>query len=634
MANDRQQAFLLSCPTTTRLLGLDYAPERSVFRVWAPGREAVSLGIYESSDAVRRKVYEMQKEDDGTFTCEVPGDLQGKFYNYLVHNLEVTDPYSISASLNSTKSAIIDIRRTDPEGFRYSSYLDVAPKDAILYELDVKDFTGDRSSENFYRGKFLSFTQRETEHHGVPTGITHLKNLGVTHVHVLPVYDFLTVDERSSRFDDDDNYNWGYDPELYNVPEGSYSIDPSDPSLRIYELKKMIQSIHDAGMGVVMDVVYNHTYRTGTSNFNVLAPQYYYRQDRNGFSNGSGCGNEFASDRPMGRRFIIDSLLYWQEEYKVDGFRFDLMGLLDRETIDMALAALRVKNPNVLIYGEPWTALGTPLPGEDQVLWTTQINKGFALFNDKFRNALRGDNDGYAKGYVQGNTNAKVTVEIGMTGWTDYDAIHAGDLQHPWESINYFNAHDNLIFYDKLIASMGDVPEVLDATKLAFGLLLTAQGIPFFHAGNEFLRSKKMNNNSYNQPLRINGVDWQNAVKYPGMIRYVQDAIKLRKEYDVFRLDTVEEVRERVRFIDPQDAHLIVMQYALQNGDYLLALHNNAWTEKSIALGKLNLDVDTSDISVKRIFDERGSVEEEFEQTDTIKISRISSTVFYLVKRD
>lgn len=617
-------------PQTAQPLGLDYTPERSIFRVWAPMRDAVSLLLYESSDAVRRQVFAMSKDEaEGVFTCEVPGDQLGKFYNYQVENLEVTDPYSISASLNSTKSAIIDIRATDPEGFRESGYVDVHPKDAILYELNVKDFTGDRSSENFYRGKFLAFTQMHTEHRGAKTGMAHLKDFGVTHLHLLPVYDFLTVDERSSRFDDDDNYNWGYDPELYNVPEGSYSIRPEDPSLRIYELKRLIQSVHDAGMGVIVDVVYNHTYRTDTSNFNVLAPKYYHRQAGKHFSNGSGCGNEFASDFPMGRKFIIDSLLYWQDEYKVDGFRFDLMALLDRETIDEALFELRKKNPNVLIYGEPWTALGTPLAGDQQVLWTSQNDKGFALFNDKFRNALRGDNDGYAKGYVQGNTNAKLTVEIGMTGWTKYDEVHCGDLANPWESINYFNAHDNLIFQDKLVASMGDVPEVKDATKLAFGLLMTAQGIPFFHAGNEFMRSKRMHNNSYNQSMYYNGIDWEKAVKHPDVIQYLHDAMQLRKDFEVFRLATGAEVKERMHFIDPESAHLILIKYDLDEGKHLIAIHNNAWVEKTVDLGKIKGEIGADHIRLTKIFDARGRIEESVDdRADSLTVDRISTTIY------
>ncbi len=603
--NHEQTIDPASYPATQKQLGLCYSRERSAFRVWAPTQQSVRLALYEQANAVRRRLIDMEKQPDGTFETCVSGDLHGQFYNYLVDGQEVTDPYSISSTKNSAKSAIVDLSRTDPEGFREGGYCAVHPSDAVLYEVHIGDFTQDPSSENFFRGKYLAFTQNHTEHRGMTTGLSHLKELGVTHLHIMPMYDFLSTDELS---EEDDNYNWGYDPELYNVPEGTYSVDPEDPVLRIAELKRMVHNIHRQGMGVVMDVVYNHTYRSKYSNFNVLVPGYYYRTDGVDFSNGSGCGNEFASEREMGRRFIIDSLLYWQREYHIDGFRFDLMALIDRQTVQEAVKRLREINPNTIIYGEPWSGGVTSLPVSQQTLWSAQNDMDIALFNERFRNALRGDNDGAFPGFVQGRVDERMSIETGLCGSIDYDAAHKGTLRDPCGTINYFNAHDNLIFEDKLLRSTKPAQRRDLMTKLAFGLLFTAQGIPFFHAGNEFRRSKKMNANSYNAPYSVNAIDWNKKKEEEALVHYVRDLIEVRREFSVFRMKTGEEIRRRMHFLESGSEHVISVFYEQSEQEGILVFHNSAGTEKWCDLSVLRECIAADTIHVRKLFGTEGRI--------------------------
>lgn len=634
-------------PVSHRTLGAQYAKEATVFNVWAPTHKTVTLALYDSAQAIRRTCFPMRKNDDGTFEVRIPGDLHGKYYTYLLEPAagasiprEVTDPYAVSSAKNSARSAVIDLARTDPAGFRDSEYIHVLPSDAILYELHIGDFTYSMSSENPYRGKYLSFTQADTKRNGVTTGIAHLKELGITHVHLMPLQDFLTVDESFHRFGAADNYNWGYDPELFNVPEGSYSMDPDDPTLRIREVKRMVQSLHEAGIGVVLDVVYNHTYRAEGSNFNQLVPNYYYRMRNGHFTNGSGCGNEMKTENPMVRKFIVDSLLYWQREYKIDGFRFDLMALIDRETVAEITRSLRAVNPYTLLYGEPWAATMTSLDEAEQTTWFTQNHpKGgpFALFNAAFRDAIRGDNDGIYRGYVQGIPAARKAVETGLLGSIDYDAVHKAGLDSPVGTVNYFNAHDNLIFEDKLIRTVGQIPETLAMTRLAFGILLTAQGIPFFHAGNEFRRDKKMCENSYCAPYSVNAIDWDKKSENLPLVNYVRDLIALRKRYPVFRLQTTQEIRARVRLFDSGEENVILLLYRVQEGMWILCVHNNAWSAKTLNWGTMKEELADS-FSYRCIFDGSGACEGSevrvTEKTATFSVAPISTTIFRIARAE
>ena len=396
-------------------LGMVYSPEKTIFRVWAPTQEEVNLCLYQHWQSLLREEYPMTKDSQGVFEVIVEGNLDGTFYTYLIEGKEVTDPYSIAASMNSQRSAVVDLASTNPEGWLEHRIPKHSNKIPIIYELHIKDYTVHETSGVRYPGKYLGLAETNTDYQGFKTGLSHLSDLGVTHVQLLPIFDFLTSDEHPENFYKDNNYNWGYDPELYNVPEGSYSLDSRMSKQRIYELKKMIQALHEAGLSVVMDVVYNHTYRSKDSNFQIIVPNYYYRLSDKGFCDGSGCGNEIASERFMAQQFILDSLKYWMEEYKIDGFRFDLFGLMDTDTMKIIHKELKEVNPNVILYGEPWTGGDSPLPWDMRGVKGSQKGMRFGMFNDTFRDAIKGDNDGYGKGFVQGDFSCKLDVETGIT---------------------------------------------------------------------------------------------------------------------------------------------------------------------------------------------------------------------------
>lgn len=559
-------------------LGFEYSKDKTTFKTYSPDRK-ISLLIYDDPETMEREKYEMQKDEFGFWECVVEGDLNLKYYNYLVdEEYEVTDPYSVSASVNSKRSVVIDLERTNPKGFLEHEVPVNNRDDAIIYETHVKDFSFHESSgvSKAHRGKFLGFTEEDTSYEGLTTGLSHLQELGITHLHLMPVYDYLTVDENNEAFENPENYNWGYDPETYNVPEGSYAVDSSDPIARIREFKELVMASHEKGISVVMDVVYNHTFRTMDSNFNVLAPSYYYRMNQDGtFSNGSGCGNEFASEKALGRKFIIDSLKYWVREYKIDGFRFDLMALMDRETVDILIEELREINPNILIYGEPWMAWGSTLPINNQTLPGSQKGRGFSIFNSRFRDSIKGDNDSDTKGYIQGEFWMKKDIQVGIMGSTSSLEGYEGLTMYPQESINYFNSHDNLILADKLKKSISkeDVENFTNISKMAFSIILLSLGLPFFHAGNEFSRSKKMDHNSYKSPITINQIDWSLKKGNYKLFEHVKNLIHLRRENSKFMLKSYEDISESFYFIenlpDSVIAYTILSQYEI-----LFVVHN------------------------------------------------------------
>jgi len=539
-------------PITEKQLGAIYQLHQTTFNVWAPTHETVSLCIYENAKSLFRKLHTMKKESDGVFSITIPGDLHGTFYTYILEGQsEVTDPYSLSTAANGLRSAVVDLNKTHPEDWiGHSRPRGHRGCDAILYEVHVSDFSRHANSGMSNKGKFLAFSEIGTRIENISTGLDHLVELGITHVHLMPIYDFTTVDED---IESDMNYNWGYDPEHFNTPEGSYATNPDDPVCRILELKTAIKALHEKGLKVVLDVVYNHTYRAEHSNFNVLAPNYYHRiKDDGTFSDGSGCGNEFASETPMGRKFILSSLLYWAKEYQVDGFRFDLMALVDKNTIQMAVDALHEIDPEILIYGEPWLGGLSILPESERVYKGTQCDQRFSLFNDDFRDAIKGDNDSIGKGFIQGNKDMKFRTHTGLVGSIAYDEKYIGFTTHPCESINYFNSHDNLILFDKIKRTSPEASfdDLVAMNKLAFNVLMTAQGTPFFHAGNEFLRDKKGHHNSYNAPLSVNAIDWKNKIKYAAFYNHVKGLITLRKTYKCLRLKSPEAIRDSVFFIE------------------------------------------------------------------------------------
>ena len=524
-------------------LGFNYNKEYTVFKIYAPQITSVKLLLYENYDDVRYNSVDMKKSG-GYFEVKVEGDLEGVYYKYqLDEKFEIVDPFCKASSINSLKSCVVDLNSTNPVGFIDEQYKIANRNEAIIYELSIKDYSSDISSkvDEKYRGKFLGLVE---ENH--VSGINHLKNLGITHVHLMPVFDFVGVDERNSEKFSEDNYNWGYNPENYNCIEGSFATEPENPKNRIFEFKKMIQTLHANNIGVIMDVVYNHTFRNKDHPFNLIYPQF-YRCDNNGdFTNGSGVGNELNTEDEFVRKFIIDSLLYFQKEFHIDGFRFDLMALIDSETTDKIVSELRKEDENVIIYGEPWIADESPLPKNRRTTFGSQKGKDYALFNPFFRNAIKGDNDDISTGFVQKNVD-KISLEVGICGSIYYDENRCGFCKNSNETINYFNSHDNLILQDKLLKTNADI---VTSTKLCFDLIMLSQGIPFFHCGNEFLRSKMMFKNTYNQSLDINAVNWKLKYDNNEIYQYVKSLIEFRKRHSEFNLKGENEIRNKIKFYD------------------------------------------------------------------------------------
>lgn len=610
-------------------LGMKYSPKETMFRVWAPEREKVELLLYENSNDNNSKAFKMEKTLEGVHELIVKGDLKGKFYTYLVEGKdEVTDPYSIASSMNSEKSAIIDLKDTNPKGWEDHTIPEKRSiTQEIIYEVHIKDFTIHKSSGVNHRGKYLGFCEENSKYNGLTTGIDHLKELGITCVHLLPVYDYLTVNEDIDEFYKDDNYNWGYDPELYNVPEGSYSIDSKDPSLRILELKTMIMNLHQAGIKVILDVVYNHTYKSYDSNFNILNPGYYYRMNPDGsFSNGSGCGNEVATEKPMVRKFILDSLKYWLEEYKVDGFRFDLMALMDIYTMKEITEELREIKEDIIIYGEPWAGGSTVLPEEIMTTKKMHSQLGIAVFNDEFRDAIKGDNDGYSKGYSQGNDSYIETVKNGILGKM---------FNSPKASINYVNCHDNLILYDKMkkVFPESSEEEIQEFNKFALSILLLSQGIPFIHSGNEFLRSKSMVENSYKSPVSINGIDWSLKEKNYEFYSYIRDLIKIRKSYEEFSISLSKEIDDKIKYLDIKSNLIAYTISRAEKVEFLLIIHNgnmeevNILTDDILEILKEIFITDKNHIKITEVFN-YGGILKENNVVDKLTIKRLSTSIY------
>lgn len=607
-------------------LGATYSKHETTFKVFAPNRDKIDLVITDDYKKVRRDIYPMKKDEMGIFTVSLKGNYDEYFYNYIVEDkYEVTDPYAVSASINSMYSAVVDLEDTNPEGFKESKHPDIKENEAIIYELSVKNYTADQSSGVYNRGKFLGLAEAGTRYKDVKTGLDNIKELGVTHIQVLPIYDFISVDEDHSRFFHDDNYNWGYDPELYFAPEGSYSTNPLDPKSRVREAKEMVKAFHDRGIGVIMDVVFNHTFKTIDSNLNTLAPKYYHRTNPDeSFSNGSGCGNELASEKPFVRKLIIDSLVYWAKEYKIDGFRFDLMALIDLETIKIAIKELKKINPNIIIYGEPWMALSSPLAYDQQIWKGRQRSNGFGVFNDDFRDAINGDVNSYGKGYIQGIFNNKHAIETGIRGSID---IGNGDgfADDASETINYFNCHDNLILYDKLAISLDDTSDINSYVKLALGIIMLSFGKPFIYEGNEFNHSKKNDANSYRSPLYINAINWEDKENNKEIFTYAKDLIALRKSIEAFKYTSHDEIEKRLDFIEGLDNSVI--GYTLDK-EYLVLINVNCheiFIDRDILVNYLGSEEYNK---IEKIFDKEGMNNMSIDISHGINLESLSVNVY------
>ena len=538
-------------------LGNTYSKTETKMRVWAPTATAVKVVTYATADALADEGVEtaMTQDVNGTWVAAIAGDKEGLIYNYRVtvdgNTNEAVDPYVRATTINGERGVVVDLAKTNPANWKKAKpAFSGKATDAVIYELHVRDLSMDSSSgiPAAHKGKFLAFTDLNTTNNGQKTGVSAIKDLGVTHVELLPIFDFASVDEASPSF------NWGYDPKNYNVPEGSYSSDPTKPTARITELKQAIQAMHDQKLRVNMDVVYNHVYNAGNFSQETIVPGYWFRTDETGeLTNGSGCGNDVASERPMVRKFIVDSVKYWASEYNLDGFRFDLMGLMDIETINEVTAALKAIDPTIIVIGEGWN-MGT-LP-EDQKANQINIAKlnNVAHFNDQIRDGLKGSVfNATDTGWATGKVSAASDIFAGIVGNIDYSAafLTKWTTTSPAQSVNYVEAHDNLTLADKLTASVKGVSPagVAQLSQFASSVAFLSQGVPFLQAGQEFLRSKNGNDNSYNADDATNSLKWSTKVKYVATTKYYQGLFALRAAHPAFRMTTTAQVKANLKFI-------------------------------------------------------------------------------------
>ena len=548
-------AFLLTQSLNART-GADYTPGATAFSVETnENAQQVKLRIYKDGLGGKPvKTINMKRAQAGgtLWQTTVKGDLKGKFYTFDVKYNgkfygECPGVWATAVGVNGKRGAIVDMSGTNPQGWQTDRRPVIPAKDLILYEMHHRDFSIDESSGIEHKGKFLALTE--------PRAIEHLKALGVNAVHILPSFDYASVDETRL---DEPQYNWGYDPVNYNVPEGGYSTDPYKPEVRINEFKQMVQALHKAGIKVILDVVYNHTWNIDGSNFQRTRPDYYYRKNADGsYSNGSGCGNETASEREGMRQFMIESVKYWVEEYHIDGFRFDLMGVHDVETMN----AIRAAVPNdIFIYGEGWSAGSCAYSGE--LAMKANINKmpGIAAFSDEMRDALRGPWDSNSKaaflGGVKGNEES---IKFGIVGaiqhpGVDYSQVNYSKAPYalePTQMIAYVSCHDDMCLVDRLKASVKGITadELIRLDLMAQTVVLTSQGVPFLLSGEEMLRDKKGVHNSYESPDSINHLDWDNLECYPQVMEYYKGLIAMRKAHPAFHMGSADMVRRNLDFL-------------------------------------------------------------------------------------
>lgn len=558
-----------------KLVEMEYSPIETKFTLWAPTAEEVRVLLYDSgNEGSAYQTLSLEMGEDGIWNTSIKEDLKGKFYtfNVKVNGKWLGDTPGIMAKavgVNGKRAAVIDLRSTDPEGWAN----DVRPllkdyADIIVYEMHHRDFSLDSVSGIRNKGKFLALTELgTTTSQGEKTGIDHLKELGVTHVHILPSYDYASVDESKP---DKAQYNWGYDPQNYNVPDGSYSTDPYKPDVRIKEFKQMVQALHKAGIRVVLDVVYNHTFNTEESNFERTVPGYFYRQTKDGKpANGSGCGNETASDPAMMRKYMVESVLYWINEYHIDGFRFDLMGIHDIETMNEIRAAVDKIDPSIFIYGEGWAA-SAPQLDQEELAMKANIYKmpRIAAFSDEMRDGLRGGWDDDRKGaFLIGQPGHEMSIKFGLVGAVKHPQVINDSVNYskePWalqptQMISYVSCHDDMCLADRLKATMPDATDEERASlhKLAETFVFTSQGVPFIFAGDEMMRDKKGIHNSYNSPDSINTIDWRNKTIHHDVFDYVRELIALRKNHPAFRMGDADKVRQYMEFLPVEGSNLV-----------------------------------------------------------------------------
>lgn len=571
-------------------LGNVYTKDKTSFRLWAPTASKVSLNLYRKGNGDNLiSSTQMKKDVKGTWIRTVEGDLDKTYYTYTVvvadKENEVVDPYVFTTGVNGKRGMVINFNLYNPPTWNQ----DICPKfaketDAIIYELHIRDLSSDPSSGISNVGKFLGLTETKTTNKdGIATGLDHIKELGITHLHLLPVFDYATVAEERL---EDKQYNWGYDPQNYNTIEGSYSTNPYEGEVRVKEFKEMIRCLHENGIRVVMDVVYNHTYLSKDSNFNKIVPNYYYRIKDDEFTDGSACGNEIASENKMVRKYIVESVVHWAREYHIDGFRFDLMGLHDIDTMKAVKKALLKVDPSILIYGEGWVG------GESSLKESLRASKknaakldGIGVFNDDFRDGIKGNVfDKMDRGFVSGKEGLEDIIRFGIVGATKHRQVKSikSWAREPKQSINYISAHDDLSLFDKisLSCSRKSKKERIRINKFAASIVLTSQGIPFFQAGEELLRSKKREDgsydeNSYKSSDTINSIKWSKKTENIQVYNYYKGLIELRKS-DIFPvMSTTKEIRKNLVFYKKTPRNVIA--YTINNielGNRLCVIHN------------------------------------------------------------
>ena len=546
-----------------------YSPEKTVFTLFAPNdAKQVVVRIYEEGLGGKAgKTIKMKRIANEQWQTTVKGDLMGKFYTFDMGRGECPGVFAKAVGVNGKRGAIIDIAKTNPEGWAEDQHpVCKSPADLVVYEMHHRDFSINRPDAK-YPGKFMALTE--------PWAISHLKELGVNAIHILPSYDYGSVDETRLS---DNKYNWGYDPVNYNVPEGGYSTNPYEPDVRIREFKQMVQALHKAGIRVILDVVYNHTYDIEHSNFQRTYPDYFYRTLPKGmeskYSNGSGCGNETASDQPMMRKFMIESVKYWINEYHIDGFRFDLMGCHDIETMNQIRAMVYTIDPTIYIYGEGWSA-GTCAYPQELLAMKAHINQMPAIgaFSDEIRDALRGPfSDDTVTGWIGGKSGEAESLKFGIVGAIQHPQIDMTKVNYskePWaleptQMISYVSCHDDMCLVDRLKASIPGITEeeLIRLDLLAQTAVFTSQGVPFMLSGEELLRDKKGVHNSFESPDSINQLDWSHKTKYPQVFNYYKNLIALRQHHPAFRLGNADLVRKHLEFLD---APAGIVAYRLKN---------------------------------------------------------------------
>ena len=562
-------------------LGALYEKEGTLLRVWTHTAKSVEVWIYadDSFKGPSTKI-EMVQKPKGIFEAYLPGDQHGTIYVYKIlflNNRESisVDPYARATTVNGMKSVIADLNRTNPDGLGERLPAFGLPEEAIIYELHIRDFSISETSGIVNKGKFLGLTEKNTQNaSGRKTGLDYLIDLGITHIQILPMFDYATVDEANLT---EPQYNWGYDPLNYNVPEGSYSTDPFDPFNRIFEVKQMIRTLHDNGLRVIMDVVYNHVYDPKDQALERTVPGYFYRYNADGsLANGTGVGNDTASERHMMRKYIIDSVKYWAKEYHLDGFRFDLMGIHDSVTMNAIREALDKIDPSIIIIGEGWE-MSTPLPEDLKASQrNAQAMPRIAHFNDSIRIAVKGSDFGDEKdrGFISGKNYLEDLLLRNIKG-----AMHLSSHSSyvdPEQVIQYVEAHDNLTLYDKLLRSNPDDSEEVRIKRhtLATSIVLLSQGVPFIHGGQEFLRTKAGVANSYQSPDEINQFEWERVTTFQESVAYVKGLIALRKSEYLFRLHTHEEIDTHFTMLSE---NFNIVAFSLTNSEkkYIVIFNGN-----------------------------------------------------------